>query len=208
MIFEPHQKIVFIGDSITEAGRQGRAAPLGDGYVNLVEMLLAVRYPDAELRVINRGVSGDTVRELAYRWERDVLQEHPDWLSVMIGINDVWYMLYSNPFDGVPLPEYESTLQRLLDQAQAGGARLVLMTPYLIEPDRRDFARRQIELYANVIRRLAATYDVILVDIQAAFDAALEYHAASHFSGDRVHPNITGHALIARAWLEAVGVEL
>jgi lysophospholipase L1-like esterase len=208
MIFEAEQKLVFIGDSITDAGRLRIATPYGDGYVNLVDMLLAARHPQLRLRIVNRGVSGNTVRDLAARWERDVLAEHPDWLSVMIGINDVWRAFGFNPHEAVPLPEYEATLRMLLHQAAAGGARLILMTPYLIEPDRRDPMRRQMDWYGEVVKRLAAEREAPLVDTQAAFDEVLQHSAPSDWSGDRVHPTSAGHAVIARAWLRAVGFQL
>ena len=78
MLFGSGQKIVFIGDSITDCGRCGRAAPYGDGYVSLVRNLVLARYPHLGLTVVNRGVAGDTTRELAARWQRDVLAERPD----------------------------------------------------------------------------------------------------------------------------------
>ena len=208
MLFEPHQTIVFIGDSITDAERTGSAAPYGDGYVHLVDLLLGAHHPELALRTINRGVSGDTVRHLAARWERDVLAQRPHWLSIMVGINDVWRAFSDEPHEVVPLGEYDATLRDLIAQARAHGARVIVMTPFLIQPDRRDVMRWQTDLYAAAVRRIAADTDAVLVDTQAAFDAALERHPANHWSGDRVHPSVAGHALLARTWLEAVGVEL
>lgn len=208
MIFQSHQTILFIGDSITDAGRRGTAAPYGDGYVNMVEMLLHAHQPQLELRVLNRGVGGDTVRDLAARWQRDALMERPAWLSVMIGINDVWRAWGDDPSEAVPLPEYAATLRDLLGQAQRNGARLVVMTPFLIEPDRHDLMRRQTDLYAAAVRAIAPEFDAVLVDTQAAFNAALAQHPPGHWSGDRVHPSVAGHAVLARTWLRAVGVDI
>ncbi len=207
-MFKPHQTILFIGDSITDAGRTGTAAPYGDGYVNMVEMLLQAHHPQLELRVLNRGIGGDTVRDLAARWERDVLAQRPDWVSVMIGVNDVWRAFGDNPHEAVPLPEYEATLRDLLGQARANGAQLIMMTPYLIEADQRDLMRRQVDLYGSAVHVIAAEYGAVLVDTQAAFDAALAQRPLSHWSGDRVHPSVAGHALLARTWLHAVGVNI
>ena len=91
-------KLLFIGDSITDCGRDPSGDPtpwdlnagLGRGYVDLVAAHFGAIYPERRIRVINRGVSGNTVRDLVGRWDADVLQLEPDWLSVMIGINDVW----------------------------------------------------------------------------------------------------------------------
>jgi lysophospholipase L1-like esterase len=208
MLFEPHQTIVFIGDSITDAERTGSAAPYGDGYVNMVDMLLQAHFPELGLHVLNRGVGGDTVRHLAARWHRDVLAQRPHQLSIMVGINDVWRAWSDNPHEAVPLREYDTTLRDLIAQTQAHSTQVILMTPFLIEPDQHDLMRRQTDLYANVVRRIAADTDAVLVDTQAAFDAALARHGAGHWSGDRVHPSVPGHALLARVWLEAMGIEL
>ncbi len=83
MQFKPQQKIVFIGDSITDCGRRGAAEPFGSGYVSIARALLA-RYPELGLQFVNKGIGGNTVRDLAARWEQDVVAERPDWLSVMM----------------------------------------------------------------------------------------------------------------------------
>jgi lysophospholipase L1-like esterase len=208
MFFEKDQKILFIGDSITDAMRRGTTIPYGRGYVNTVRSILLARYPELGLQVVNRGVSGDTVRDLRARWDRDVLAEEPDWLSVMIGINDVWRTFSTNPDEAVALPEYEATLRELFNQARGIGARFILMTPYMIETDRRDPMRRRMDWYGEVVRQLATEYDAILVDTQAAFDHVLQYTAPNDWAGDKIHPADPGHAVIALAWLRAVGFTL
>lgn len=200
------QKIVFIGDSITDCGRGDQCQPYGCGYVSQVRDLLLARYPERRLTFVNRGVSGDTVRHLADRWDRDVLAERPDWLSVMIGINDVWRAFGGNVHEAVPLPEYEATLRDLLHRTRATiGPQLILMTPYMIEPNRTDLMRRQMDQYGNVVRRLAAEYDAILVDTQAAFDTALAHTIPQDWADDQIHPNSAGHAIITLALLRAIG---
>lgn len=209
MLFTPHQKILLIGDSITDAGRRDRAVPYGDGYVSMVRSFILARYPELALTFVNRGVNGDTTRNLDARWERDVIAERPDWLSVMIGINDVWRGFGGNPHEAVPLPEYEATLRRLLDRARdATGARLILMEPYMIEPDRAQPMRRQMDQYGEVVRRLAAEHNAVLVRVQAAFDAALASTTPADWADDQIHPNGPGHAVIALAFLRAIGFEL
>jgi lysophospholipase L1-like esterase len=206
VIFERQQKIVFIGDSITDAGRRPGTAPYGDGYVSQVCTLLQARYPELRLRFANRGVAGDTSRHLADRWERDVIAEQPDWLVMMIGINDVWLSFGLYPQEAVPLPEYEATLRRLLDRTcSATSARLVLMEPYMIEPNRLVPMRRQMDWYGAVIRRLAADYGAVLVRTQAAFDTVLAHTTPHDWSGDQIHPSSAGHAIIALALLREIG---
>lgn len=209
MLFQPHQKILFVGDSITDCERRNPSRPYGNGYVHLARSLLLARYPELALRFVNCGISGDTTRHLAARWERDVLAERPDWLSVMIGINDVWRSFGGYPDEAVPLPEYESTLHTLLERARAEtGALLILCEPYMIEPSHTVLMRRQMDGYGAAIQRLAAQHDAVLVRVQAAFDAALEHTVPMDWADDQIHPNTAGHAIIALAWLRAVGFDL
>ncbi|HEX2034015.1 MAG TPA: SGNH/GDSL hydrolase family protein [Chloroflexota bacterium] len=136
MIFSAHQKLLFIGDSITDCGRRTEPhAPYGNGYVHLTRAFLLARYPQLALQIVNRGISGNTVRDLARRWEEDVIEEQPDWLSVKIGINDVWRTMTRRFDEAVPLEEYEATYRRLLTETKARTrARLILMEPYVIAP--------------------------------------------------------------------------
>lgn len=215
MRIAPHSKVLFIGDSITDAGRDGNQKgeglfeAYGRGYVIVVKGLLDCHCPQHRLRVLNQGVSGNNVRALADRWQRDVLAHNPDWLSVCIGINDVWRQ-FDTPLiveNHVPLEEYEHTLQRLLEKTRPGLKGLVLMTPYVIEPNRDDAMRLRMTEYAQAVRRLASRYDAVLVDTQAAFDAYLEHYHPMSIAWDRIHPNLSGHTILASAWLRAVGFQ-
>ena len=131
------EKIVFIGDSITDCGRRTEQdGPYGKGYVSLVRALLHARYPGA--RADDRQPRDRRqlpVRDLAARWQEDVLNEAPDWLSVKIGINDVGRLIAGNLADHVGLDEYEATYRTLLQQTPAvANGKLILMEPYVIAP--------------------------------------------------------------------------
>jgi lysophospholipase L1-like esterase len=205
VLFESKQKLVFIGDSITDADRRTTAAPYGSGYVSMVRNLLIARYPERDLAVVNQGVGGNTVRHLDKRWETDVIAEKPNWLSVCIGINDVWRHFSGDAHEAVPLDEYQTTLRRLLRRAQeATDARLILLEPYMIQSDRSDPMRRLMDIYARTVDMLAAELSACLVHTQAAFDAALVHTSPSSWADDHIHPNSTGHAIIALAVLRAV----
>ncbi|WP_410812273.1 SGNH/GDSL hydrolase family protein [Micromonospora sp. 067-2] len=207
MILRTGQRVVFIGDSITDCGRRDVAAPYGDGYVSLVRALVDARHPEAELQWVNRGVSGDTVRRLAARWADDAIGQHPDWLSVMVGINDIWRRYDGWPDDAVGIDEYERTLRDLLRQAvDATGCRLILGDPFFIEPDRGDPQRADTDRYAAVVAALAAEFDAVHVPTQAAFDRVLAVSPAKRWADDRVHPHLPGHAVLADAFLTALGV--
>jgi len=215
MKLEPKSKLLMIGDSITDAGRahpvgEGRNEELGRGYVALVDSLLGAVYPQSPIRVINMGSSGNTVRDLKNRWNTDVLDMKPDWLSIMIGINDVW-----RQFDApkrtelhVGPAEYESTLSELVAQTRRGLKGLVLMTPFYIEPSTADAMRAKMDQYGGIVKKIAAANDAIFVDTQAAFNEAMKHQYAGNLAWDRVHPGLTGHMILALAFLKAIGFEL
>ena len=206
MRFEPKQRVVFIGDSITDAGRRDAAAPLGAGYVGIVHGMLAAQYPAHNLSIINRGIGGDTVRHLAARWDADAIGSQPDWLSVKIGINDVWRAFGVNAHEAVPLPEYRATLEDLLRRArEETGCRLIVMAPYVIEPNRADPMRARMDEYGAAAREIAVALDAIHVATQAAFDTVLATTTPADWAPDRVHSNVAGHAVIANAFLAAIG---
>jgi lysophospholipase L1-like esterase len=211
MKIQPNSKLVMIGDSITDCDRarpvgEGLFEALGKGYVSLVDGLLTARYPDHRIRVVNMGASGNTVRDLQGRWQKDVLDLKPDWLSVLIGINDVWRH-FDSPLQierRVPLDEYVQTLDELLRVARPALKGLILMTPYFIEPHRADAMRAMMDRYGAAVRQLAEKHQALLVDTQAAFDASLTHLHPMTLAWDRVHPNRAGHMIIARAFLQTV----
>jgi lysophospholipase L1-like esterase len=211
---QPNSKLVMIGDSITDCERarpvgEGLFGAIGKGYVGLVDGLLQATRPQQRIRVVNMGIGGNTVRDLDARWQTDVLDQQPDWLSIMIGINDVWRQ-FDSPLQTdihVPLDEYGQTLTRLVGSTRPRLQGLVLMTPYFIEPNRADPMRAQMERYGAVVREIAAAHEAVFVDTQAAFDRVLEQFHPMTLAWDRVHPTLVGHMLLARAFLNAVGYE-
>jgi lysophospholipase L1-like esterase len=212
MIIGNNSKLVMIGDSITD---YDRARPVGEGlfgaygtsYVNMVNSLLGAVYPEKAIRVVNMGTSGNTVRDLKSRWQTDVLDLKPDWLSILIGINDVWRQ-FDSPLQTeqhVYIEEYEKTLEELIVETRPHLKGLILMTPYIIEPNRSDAMRATMDRYGEVVRRLAEKHEAVFVDLQAAFDNALKYYYPAALAWDRIHPIATGHMIITRAFLNSIG---
>jgi lysophospholipase L1-like esterase len=212
MLFKPGQKLLMIGDSVTDAERarpvgEGLFGAAGKGYVSLVDALLMVHHPELALRVVNMGASGNTVRDLAARWKTDVTDQRPDWVAVCIGINDVWrqFDLPRQPEAAVPLAEYARILDQLVARTRGKVAGMVLMTPYYIEPRKDAPMRRRMDQYGAVVRDIAAKRRCVFVDTQAAFDRLCATHPVESIAWDRVHPNHIGAACIASAFLNAVG---
>lgn len=205
------QTILFTGDSITDCGRAhpvGEQAGLGEGYVAFVASLIAACYPEEHIRILNTGISGNRVVDLETRWQEDVIDLKPDWLSVMIGINDVWRQ-FDRDLDPnqVTVERYETTYRKLLAQARPKIKGLVLMTPYFIEINRDDPIRAQMDVYGSVVKQLSTEFDAVFVDVQCAFDDFLLHRPAQSLCSDRVHPNKNGHMIIARAFLAALGFD-
>ena len=214
MRIQAGSKLLFIGDSITDAGRSegGETPPwtpnvgLGHGYVNLVNALMLVERPEQNIRIINKGLSGNTVLDLKQRWDDDVLAHKPDWLSVMIGINDVWRQ-FDTPqrTESHVGPElYEATLRELLAKTRPQLSGLVLMSPYMIETNLSDPMRQQMDTYGAIVKSVAADLDAIYVDTQAAIDRVLQHVHPMSLAWDRIHPGTAGHMILARAFLAAM----
>ena len=210
MKIQPNSKLLMIGNSITDCGRNYDASysdeVLGDGYVRFISDFLKSTYPESGIEIVNKGISGDTVRNLKKRWQRDVLGLSPDWLSIMIGINDVWQQINDSlpPENWVLIDEYEQTLDELVGAVAPSLMGLVLMTPYVLELDQSDEMRSKMDAYGQIVRKIAEKYDALFVDTQAAFDEVLQKKDATELSNDRVHMNAVGHKVLAEGFLKIV----
>ena len=212
MQLEQNNQLLFIGDSITDCGRKrpigegGFDQALGNGYVSLVNAAITAIYPDFAIKVINMGISGNTVLDLDSRWKRDVLALNPDWLSILIGINDVWWLFNQGwrPGNQPNINDYTQTLDDLIHQVRPNLHGLILMTPYYLEPDLNDPLRMMMDRYGEVVKELASKHNAILVDSQAYFDRVLNWMDPFDLAPDRVHINLTGHMILARAFLSSI----
>jgi acyl-CoA thioesterase-1 len=209
LVLKPNQTIVFIGDSITDAGRLQRAyRPFGNGYVNFTANYLVAKYPQLNFRIFNTGINGNTVRDLERRWERDCLSYKPDVLSVLIGINDLWRILTAGrEKQGVEVQEYESTYRKLLASVgQQGDYQLVLMEPFMFCDNAENEMFRRLPAYINAVHNLAEEFDAVLVPLQSAIDEKIRTVASDKWSDDMVHPYQWAHSWISQRWIEATKV--
>jgi lysophospholipase L1-like esterase len=200
------QTILFIGDSITDAGRLEPAyKPFGFGYVHFVAYRLLAKYPEYKLSIINTGISGDTIRDLNYRWEKDCLNHKPDILSVLIGINDVFRQYTGRPDEAVLLDEYQLTYKRLLSLVKEKyKCQLILIEPFMFCDDKTNPAYKTLQQYIHAVRALAEKFDAVLVPLQELIDNKITKVSPEKFSDDMVHPYVWAHAWIAQQWLEAI----
>ncbi len=211
MKLQKEDKLLLIGDSLTDVGRaqpigEGLGEALGRGYPNFVDAMLRGLYPQLNLRIVNMGTSGNTARDLKNRWQRDVLDMRPQWVSIMIGANDVWrqFDLPQMPEIHVMPEEYELTLDDLVARTLDIAKGVVLMTPYYIEPNPRDAMRARMDEYGAIVKKIASKHRQPLVDTQAALAPALAAYYPATLSWDRVHPSQPGHMILAKALLDAL----
>jgi lysophospholipase L1-like esterase len=200
MKLETGQKLLFIGDSITDAGRTGQFPPFGQGYVHFLRALVMSRRPDLALTFVNHGISGNTIRNLAARWATDVVAERPDHLFVMIGINDVWRHFGAGEQQGfhVPLAEFGATYEELLRRSGEAGIRgICLCGSFFVEPNREEPMRAMCDRYNAAVAELAKRLSLPFIDMQAVFDRLLESQHPMAIAPDRVHPNPHGHLAMA-----------
>lgn len=212
MLFEKGDKVLFIGDSISDYNRarpvgEGRFEALGTSYVSDIAAQLTCTRPEMCIRIVNMGISGNRVRDLKARWQPDVLDLNPDWVSVLIGINDVWRQ-FDTPLQAeehVYPEEYEATYEEIIRDTLPRVKGMILMTPYFMEPNQSDPMRAQMDVYGGIVKKLAHKYGQTLVDLQPAWDALFGHMHPCNIAWDRIHPNHAGHVLIANQFLQAVG---
>ncbi|OHB61787.1 MAG: hypothetical protein A2167_07755 [Planctomycetes bacterium RBG_13_46_10] len=210
MKLKSNQTILFIGDSITDADRDQPAyKPFGFGYVHFVANTLLAKYPELNISIINAGISGNNIRDLKGRWEKDCISFKPDILSILIGVNDVWRQ-YSTP-DKLPRAvyenEYELTYHQLLSLAKERcDCQLILMEPFIFCDDEENEMLKSLRRYVNIVERLAKEFGAVLVPLQSEIDNQIKLVPPEKWSVDMVHPYLWAHAWIAQRWLQAIGL--
>lgn len=208
---QPGAKVLFTGDSITDNGRRADRAPLGGGYVRMVHDLIMSRYPEHGLTFVNTGISGNTVWDLTCRWTDDVILHQPDWLSIMIGINDIhrWFSGADGP--SVDPAGYAKLYRALLERVKnETDAKLVLLDPFYISRDthgdnQRARVLRELAAYREAVSELAADFGAKHIKLHDHFQRLLQNFAPDDLCPEPVHPNASGHLVMAHEWLCAFG---
>ena len=210
------KRILFQGDSITDAYRN-REMPdmlngMGEGYPHLLKARLGMDYP-GQFECQNRGISGNRVVDIYARIKRDLINLAPDYLSTLIGVNDVWHEL-GGRHDGVDADKFEMVYDLLLTEVQRGlpQVKLIVLDPFVLqgsatvnpdEPERWEAFSREVPLRAAASRRVAEKHGAVFIPLQEKFEALCTRAPASHWLVDGVHPTAMGHEMIAREWMKA-----
>ncbi len=209
MIFENKDVIVFAGDSVTDMGSitpvgEGHGDDLGVGYVRIIDSMLSATYPEYDFRIINSGVSGHTSRDLLARFDRDIVAKNPDWVSICIGINDVW-----RQFDSPAIPEshvlpdeYKENLEKMILKIKDNVKGIFILSPYIMEPNREDAMRKRTDEYVAICKELSEKYGCIFVNFQKMYEDFFKIRHSAFIAWDRVHPNQIGAVLMAKEFLK------
>lgn len=205
--------ILFQGDSVTDAERvKGDDQATGYGYPTLVKAQLGFEMP-GEYTYINRGISGNRVLDLYARIVCDILNVKPDYMSILIGVNDIWHGIDWN--NGTGLERYEKVYNMLIEEikAELPNTKIIILEPFVLEgsatkstdeqPGRYDAFRNGLDSVAKAARRVAEKHNLKFVELQRVFDEACTLAEPGYWLKDGVHPTAMGHELIKREWIKA-----
>lgn len=208
------KRILFQGDSITDCGRSREVlTDVGNGYPYLVRAHYGLEKP-GQFEIVNRGISGNRSVDVYARIKQDIINLKPDYMSILMGVNDVWHELAIQ--NGVATPKFEKIYTMLIEEVLEAlpNIKLMILEPYALPgsategtledgADKYTVFRKDTEEKAAACRRVAEKFNIPFVPLQAKLDAMANAYGTESVSGDGVHPNVTGHLLIARAWMEA-----
>ena len=204
--------ILFQGDSITDAGRDKNATTpntspmMGSGYVIQAAGELLWKHADKNLKIFNRGISGNKVDQLAQRWDADCIGLKPTILSILIGVNDYWHTRTGNYQGNVRT--YENDYRALLNRTLAAlpNVKLIIGEPFAVNGHRfvdnswfPDFDK-----YREAAKRIACDFNAAFVPYQTAFDIAQKDIPVNYWTHDGVHATLAGAQLMAKLWLQTI----
>ena len=204
-------RILFQGDSITDCGRRRDSfTSMGDGYASLVRSELGLAEP-GKYEFLNRGIGGNRIVDLYARIKCDIINLKPDYMSLLIGVNDVWHELGGN--NGIAPEKFEKIYCMLIEEIKEAlpEIKIMLLEPFVLpggathdEEDPTVWERFNTLVRANAAaaKRVAEKYSLPFIELQAGFDALCEKAPASYWLADGVHPTAMGHCFIKDQWLK------
>lgn len=201
-------RILFQGDSITDAGRDfNNDAQLGRGYALLVEASLGLAEPGKHT-FINKGISGNRVVDLYARIKRDIINYKPDVMSILIGVNDVWHELGDSP-NGVDADKFFKIYSMLIEEIKEAlpEIKIMILEPFVLEACSTEanweFFKTETKKRAEMAKKIAEKYNLTFIPLQKGFDELAKKAPNSYWLGDGVHPTPAGHEYIKNEWLKS-----
>ncbi len=206
------KKILLQGDSITDCYRpRENDRFLGSGYPEFVKAEIVYKY-GKEYELINRGVSGNRITDLYSRVKQDIINLKPDYLSILIGVNDFWHELEYN--NGVDTDKFETMYCLLIDTIKEAlpNIKIFLLEPFVLkysstrnteeQPERWNNFNNGVRERAAAVKRVAEKYSLPFIPLQKILDEETERLEIEDVTVDGVHPTPTGHLIISREWLK------
>jgi acyl-CoA thioesterase-1 len=203
--FKKNDLILFTGDSITDCDRdRNEPTELGKGYVRMLAGRLGFEKAEYNLSFRNTGIGGDRTCDMLQRWNKGCIELAPDWISILVGVNNTWRRYDQNDptSEAVFESEYRQLLQNVKDSTSA---RIILCSPFLLHTEAFIVEMREdLDPKIQIVKNLATEFNAIWVDFDVAFTTALHHQLPAYWAVDGVHPTVAGHALMADIWLRAV----
>lgn len=206
--------VLFQGDSITDCGRNREdITSVGVGYANMVKGQLGYEHP-GEYEFINKGTGGNRIVDVYARIRSDIINLKPDYMSLLIGVNDVWHEL-GGMCNGVSAEKFEKIYDMLIGEVLEAlpDIKIMILEPFVLEaayttatemePERWNYFRTEVPLRAEAARCIAEKYGLPFVELQNKFNYACKQAPASYWLKDGVHPTPMGHWIIKNEWIKA-----
>lgn len=197
-------KILFQGDSITDAGRdRANIHDLGHGYPFYTAKVIREAFPDRDFEFIDLGISGNRAENLRDRWTEDAINIQPDVISILIGINDTWHRAAEKNW--MPHEYFEECYRGILERLKKEtNAKIIMLEQFLLSVPDKEFFHADLDPKIQITRKLAREYADVFVPLDGLFAAASVGTAPTEFAADGVHPTAKGAEFIAGHYLEAL----
>ncbi len=205
-------RILFQGDSITDAGRdRSKVDHMGRGYALYVKAELGFECPNKH-QYFNRGISGNRIVDVYARIKADIINLKPDYMSILIGVNDVWHEF--DEHNGVDAEKFEKIYSMLIEEIkqELPEIQIVIMEPFCLKatatenteeyPDKWNQFSKEVRKRAEKAKKIAQKYGLSFISLQDKFDEVSKLTENTYWLRDGVHPTAYGHELIKREWIK------
>ncbi len=199
-------KILFQGDSITDAGRdRSDCHNLGEGYPFYAAQYIKEDNPDIDFEFINLGISGDQTKDLVKRLQSDFIDVQPDIVSILIGINDTWHRAAFRKW--LSNKVFEENYRKILTEIkEKTNAKILMLEPFLLYAPDKEFFRKDLNPKIDIIRKLAKEFADFYIPLDGLFASASLGVDDLHWSEDGVHPNANGSEYIGGLYASAIKI--
>lgn len=201
-----------MGDSITDGSRnKENDFFMGYGYANMVAGELSADYPYV-FKFYNRGINGHRIVDLYARIRSDMINLKPDYMSILVGVNDVWHEYTQQ--NGVSVEKYEMIYSLMIEELlqELPNLKIMILEPFVVpgsatrntdeHPLRWEYFQKEVHLRAAAAKRIAQKFNLPFVPLQDMFTKITADAPESYWIRDGVHPTNAGHTLIKRAWID------